>query len=131
MGIKTAPRPNNKMGASATVAKALVRPEYSKYVEMDIEGLDSIRAIRESRFHEPRSFIASDRLVGSFGIADPTRKGAEHLIYWKISGTRKDKRHGCVNRPEPLSYYATHLMEEMFKGWHNVVEAQENNAIEV
>lgn len=108
---------HKQMGSTATVAKALVRPEYSKYVEMDIEGLEAINDMRAQKHRESRSYEPPSRIVGQFGIMDPSRKGAKYLVNWKITGGRKDKRHGAIGKPVPISRYGKHLLEAMFKGW--------------
>jgi hypothetical protein len=102
-------------GAAVTVAKALIRPEYNKYVGMETEGLQSIADIKDERHKAPRSYEPPKRIVGSFGIVESN--GFKHTINWKISGARRDKRHGPVEPAEPVSKYGKHLMESLFKGW--------------
>jgi hypothetical protein len=113
--VATLEKPKRASGARATVASAMVRPEYSKYVEMDIEGMESIKMVKAMKQRESRSFEPPNQIVGIFGITEES--GWEHNVAWRITGARKDKRHGPVEPPEPVSEYGKHLMESMFKNW--------------
>lgn len=113
--VATLEKPKRASGAKATVAKAMVRPEYSKYVEMDIEGMESIKMVKAMKSREMKSYEPPNQIVGIFGIVEES--GWEHNVAWRITGARKDKRHGAVEPAEPVSAYGRHLMDAMFKNW--------------
>lgn len=114
--MNTETKRKRAVGSQITVAKALVRPEYAKYVASD-DSLDYIEQLKEARRKERarEAYIPPNKIVGTFGIIDS--KGHEVLMAWSINGLRTDKRHGVVDKPVPLSRHSKVCLDSMFKGW--------------
>lgn len=96
------------------VKEYLVKKEFAPKVSKD-EGMEYAIAMKESRRIEQREYIPANKIVGSFGIIEPS--GFEHVVNWSIHGQRRDKRHGPIDKPEHISKYAKTLLDGMFKGW--------------
>lgn len=81
-----------------------------KYTDMEqsLKLLDKIRAKDELP-------TAPDVQVGHFGVIGSD--GIEHVVAWKVSGVRKDRRHGYVDQPVPHNRHTKELLDSMFKGW--------------
>lgn len=60
-------------------------------------------------------YVRPNANVGSFGIK--SNDGINHVINWRVSGTRKDPRHGYVGEEVPHCRHTKGLLESMFKGW--------------
>lgn len=114
--METSVKERRAKAAHITAAKALVRPEYAKYVDKDSDMYyinqqkEEIRQRNKAEMYTP-----PNKQVGSFGIV--TDAGEEILYHWSISGERTDKRHGVLDEPVSLSRHAKQCFEDMFRGW--------------
>lgn len=86
-----------------------------------VETLGSTLTVKDKellamvRNDQGRMYEPPNKIVGTFGIKDPD--GREHLVGWRVTGTRRDHRHGAVEDVVPLSDYHKDLFACMFKGW--------------
>ena len=84
-------------------------------------GMDHIANVkgqlRRERRLELYPILPPDQVVGVFGVVD--ENGKEINSGWKVSGLRKDKRHGAVEKPEGFSKYGKSLLDSMFAGWND------------
>ncbi len=60
-------------------------------------------------------YVRPNKCVGAFGIT--TNDGIDHVIGWRVSGARKDQRHGYVGEQVSHCRHTKELLESMFKGW--------------
>ena len=95
----------------APVMSLADREIHERRLDPNAPGMDDIRFVMSQNVDWLRP---SDILVGSFGIKDES--GRENLLHWRISGDRKDLRHGAVDPEEP-SRYGKSLLKSMFAGW--------------
>jgi hypothetical protein len=86
--------------------------------KLSMEGMEFIEVIREEMKRDRAQDVSykPNRIVGCFGILERRARTADNIIFWKISGHRKDRRHGAL-QPEERSTYGTSLLESMFKNW--------------
>lgn len=78
----------------------------------DGAGMEEIRTVRRMK---NKPFKVPDIIVGAFGIVG--EDGVERMYGWRVSGWRRDKRHGVIDEPAPQNNYSDSLYESMFKGW--------------
>lgn len=80
-------------------------------------GMEFIKALKRKEkdegFEETK---VSNKIVGGFGIVG--QDGLAHKLFWSVNGSRKDQRHGVIDKPVPQSRYAKSLLDSMFKGWY-------------
>lgn len=79
-------------------------------------GIDDMNKLLDVIRAKDEMPTAPDILVGVFGITGGD--GYSHIMAWKVSGVRKDRRHGFVDEVEPPCRHTKELLESMFKGWN-------------
>lgn len=84
-------------------------------------GVEEMKALFE-KMEDQIMYVRPDKHVGSFGIK--SADGIEHVINWKVSGARRDIRHGCVDTPTPHNRHTKELLESMFKGVGTMTDEQ-------
>jgi hypothetical protein len=76
------------------------------------EGMEYIKAMKQGKY-EGKAYMPKKKILGSFGFVD--ERVAPKFVW--VVNLRKDRRHGVVDVPEPLSPYGKNLLEGMFKNW--------------
>jgi hypothetical protein len=82
---------------------------YGKYSD----GIEDIQYVKEVHKRESRVIEVPTKVVGSFGIETDRER---IVLHWVVSH-RKDKRHGVIDKPEPMGRYAKTMLRDMFRGW--------------
>lgn len=77
-------------------------------------GLNEMYALF-NKMEDRLFYTRPDVHVGSFGIKSDD--GIVHAIKWRVSGARKDRRHGYVGEQVPHCRHTKELLDSMFKGW--------------
>lgn len=89
----------------------MIKTEYRKPYKHKETDVQIARA-----FLKPSDeIIPPDFKVGTFGIIDDANRAIN--ITWKVTGTRRDKRHGYIGTPVGFSRYSKSLLDSIFRGW--------------
>lgn len=73
------------------------------------EGLEYIRLVMTSDLYSDTVPRPTKKVVGGF-------QKCGYTMHFVVSD-RKDRRHGVVDEPAPLSDYAKNMLKAMFRRW--------------